>query len=194
MLWWSMLAAALGATPVPALPRMTEATWVGLRAGEVEVAATADGSAIGADVLAWFDAPPERLWERILDFESQDDWVPDLTQARVVGREGEVAICAGVTPVPWPISDRTWAIRVHNRATTLDDQPVWLSTWTLQPDSGNMVANDGYWLLLPHEGGTLVRYVFRADAGLSVPDFLEQAVTRRSMPKMIAALRAALAR
>jgi hypothetical protein len=55
-----------------------------------------------------------------------------------------------------------------------------------------MIENDGYWLICPwapDPSRSVVRFVFLADAGISVPDFIERSVTAQMVPQFIRNLR-----
>lgn len=99
-------------------------------------------------------------------------------------------LCAAVTRIPWPISDRTWSIQVHNRREVLLGVDAFVSSWTYVQGSGNMVDNTGYWTVKAWPGGrSLVHYAFRADAGLHVPDFIERRATAGMLPSIVDNLR-----
>jgi hypothetical protein len=178
------------AAPTPAVPQLDAATEARLLGGEVVIVADAAGTLVSGDGTAILAAPLDRVRAVIADFPGQADWIPDMDEAVLVGTDGDAALCSAVTRIPWPISDRTWTIRVTSGPAELGGEPVWVSTWTYVPGSGNMVENAGYWLLVPRpDGRTLVRYAFAADAGLHVPDFIERMTTRSMLPGILENLR-----
>jgi hypothetical protein len=173
-------------------PAQLEAHYEELRTGEVMVDVSVDGTRVHSDTLALIDAPADQVFLIIADFARQVEWVPDLMEAHVITRSGEHLIGQGTTNLAWPFTDRTWQINIHNRAQTLEGYACYVSSWDYVPGSGDMLENDGYWLICPWTPDTsqsIVRYVFLADADVSVPDFLQRRVTAQMVPQFIHNLR-----
>jgi ribosome-associated toxin RatA of RatAB toxin-antitoxin module len=117
----------------------------------------------------------------------------------------------------WPAYPRFMPNIAETRVRQLDARRAWLSQhlkvfwadvrygtiWELEPEVGrlhfaldpaasnDLAATEGRWCLtpLPQEGGTLVRYEARIDTGMAVPEFVQTALTRRSLPALIRAIR-----
>jgi hypothetical protein len=185
-------AAPAWAQYTPARPQLSEAAWNEVRNGDVWLQVTVNGQVIEGDVVAVIRADAARVWAAVSDFAGQDRWVPDLEDARIVSTQGNIQVGAATTRLSWPLSNRTWQVRIHNRAQTVGGVEGWVSTWEYIEGSGNMLDQSGYWLVQPWQEdptATLVRYRFRANAGISAPDGIERSVTRRMLPNVIRGLR-----
>lgn len=173
-------------------PTQLESHQAELQNGEIIVDVNVDGTLVHSDTLALIDAPAESIFRVVADFAGQANWVPDLTEARVISGSGERIVGQGTTDLAWPLTDRTWQINIYNRAQTFDGNSCFVSSWDYVPGSGDMIENDGYWLICPwapDPSRSLVRYVFAADAGVSAPDFIERSVTANMVPNFINNLR-----
>lgn len=160
--------------------------------GGVIVEVVVDGTLVHSDTLALVDAPPAAVFAVVSDFAGQLQWAPNLTEARVISGNGQHLVGEGTTDLAWPFSDRSWQIAIFNRPETFDGESCYASSWDYIPGSGDMIENDGYFLICPWEpdpSRSLVRYVFLADAGVSVPDFIERSVTAQMSPQFIRSLR-----
>lgn len=184
--------ATVSAQPRVSLPELSTEELAELIGGDVQVDVRVDGPTIRADIVGVVDAAPARVFAVIRDFAGQENWVPDLYDASVVESSGNVVVGEGNTRLPWPLSDRQWRLRIVSSEETLEGQPALVARWTLVPDFGNMVQNEGYWLVLPvadDPSRSLVRYRFVANAGISAPDGVERRATRRMLPGIIEGLR-----
>ena len=173
-------------------PSALESHFDELSNGGVIVEVVVDGTLVQSDTLALVDAPTDAVFGVVADFAGQVHWVPDLMEARVISGTGQHLIGEGTTNLTWPFSDRSWQIDIFNRPETLNGQLCYASSWNYIPGSGDMVENDGYWLIcpwIPDPTRSLVRYVFAADAGVAVPDFIERRVTAQMSPQFIHNLR-----
>ena len=79
--------------------------------------------------------------------------------------------------------------------------------WTMEPEQGlarfaldpdlphDIAATRGSWRLAPLSSeSTLVRFRFWIDTGIAVPGFVQRALTRRSLPRVLRGLGAEVAR
>lgn len=188
----SLGAATVLAQPRVTLPNLSADALAGLVGGDVQVEVNVDGPTIRADIVGVVNATPERVFAVIRDFAGQENWVPDLYDASVVESSGNVVVGEGNTRLPWPLSDRQWRLRIVSSEETLEGRPAMIARWTLVPNFGNMVQNEGYWLVMPmvdDPSRSLVRYRFVANAGISAPDGVERRATRRMLPGILEGLR-----
>lgn len=188
----SLGAATVSAQPRVTLPNLSADALAGLVGGDVQVDVNVDGPTIRADIVGVVNATPERVFAVIRDFAGQENWVPDLYDASVVESSGNVVVGEGNTRLPWPLSDRQWRLRIVSSEETLEGRPAMIARWTLVPNFGNMVQNEGYWLVMPmadDPSRSLVRYRFVANAGISAPDGVERRATRRMLPGILEGLR-----
>lgn len=97
------------------------------------------------------DAPPERVWNALLDWEANDRWIVPPTIVEVVGerREG--------------IGTRLRAVSVIARALRLVDHMV-VTNWIAEREIrvrhvGWMVRGDGIFRLMPQDGRTRFEWI-----------------------------------
>lgn len=193
------LALVVGSVPVAArsqisvtAPSLDSAELAELGAGEVIVDVDVDGNEISGTIVGVVDGPVDAVFEIITDFADQDAWIPDMYDAEVVQSGSDVVICAGKTDLPWPLADREYQLEVRNGPSPSHGDQAYASRWTMVEGIGNMVTNDGFWLVTPFNGDaarTLVSYRFVADSGIAAPDGMEQSATRRMLPGFITGLR-----
>jgi ribosome-associated toxin RatA of RatAB toxin-antitoxin module len=200
------LVAQLGAAPSPSAPPIPEcigcranltqvrstytaAEWQALKQGKVvttKQSATDQSGAMQStnEASAIIPYPPAQVWSVVTDFESRPRYVPGNKDAHIIRREG----------------NRVW-IAEHLRILLMNVRFVVIST--LDPDQGTVTwvidrsaAHDiadttGSWTVVPLEGGhaTLVRYRTWIDSGRSVPRFVEDFLTKRSLPKIVEGIR-----
>lgn len=180
------------AQPAVSLPPVSGGQFERLAGGEILVDASVNGSVMHGVVTAVVDAAPAAVWAVVSDFASQDRWVPDMADARIVRRDGQHVIGGATTRMPFPLRDRTWEIRIHNRAETVGGHEGFVSSWTFVQGSGNMLEHQGYWVVIPFPGRTdrtLVRYEFIVDPDVSAPDGVERRAMRRMLPGVMEGLR-----
>jgi carbon monoxide dehydrogenase subunit G len=180
------------AQTTPVLPTITDAERPDLEAGEIRVRVSVDGQTINGRVTAVIDADPESVWSVVSDFVGQERWVPDFQNARIVSGSGARFVAEAETDLPWPLTTRTWQVALHNREATVGGEECYVSSWTYVEGSGNMVDQTGFWIVTQYEDDpqrTLVHYRFRADAGISAPDFIERNTTRSLLPEIVEGLR-----
>lgn len=188
----SLPAAIAAAQTTPVMPTISDSLRSELESGDIDVNVTVDGQTINGRVTAIIDADPASVWEVVSDFVGQERWVPDFQNARVVSGSGARFVAYAETDLPWPLTTRTWQVSLHNRETTVGGQECFVSSWTYVEGSGNMVDQTGFWIVTQYQDDpsrTLVHYRFRADAGISAPDFIERNTTRNLLPDIIAGLR-----
>jgi len=191
MVWPSVAEAQIR----PSAPSLTSTQRAEVDRGEILVDVTVSGNDVRGKVIAVVDGTPAGVWAIISDFANQDRWIPDMYDARIVERDGHFVIGEASTTVPWPLTDRTWRIRIHNREMEVGGVNSYVSSWTYV--QGNMDENTGYWLVQPfNDAGTraLVVYEFHANAGIRAPDGMQRRTTRRLMPGIIEGLRSRYAR
>jgi hypothetical protein len=192
-----LLPAAAGRESVPpgVLPEsLGEAAWAEIEAGEVhvelrEVAGNPvkEGKAVG--LVA---APAERVFRVVTDNARFAEFMPYVRESTVKpGPEGSILNSQSLS-LPL-IDDRFYTIRVVNRQERADGVPVYRSTWTYVPGSGNVRENCGSWTVVPWGDGALVVYRVLSDPGGWVPRWAHHLASRRSLPALIEAVRARVA-
>lgn len=144
-------------------------------AGERERTVTAAGFVIGA---------PEQVWSVLTDWESYPSFFPNAKETHVRRIEGRRA---------W-LSQRleVFFFDVRYGVVWEMDPEAGRVRFELDPDVPHDIAGTrGSWRLAPLDAGarTLVRYEAWIDTGRAVPGFVEEALMRRSLPRLLVALR-----
>lgn len=180
-----------GAQPRAVAPQLSPAEVSMLAAGDVVVDIVAAGRLLRGRVLAVVDGPLDEVWSIVSDFASQDEWIPDMYDARVLSTSGSEILASAKMRLVFPLRDREYTLRIGYEREGDGDAARCISTWDYV--EGNMEANSGYWLLQPWQRSgaqTLVVYEFEAGSGIASPDSLEQRVATRTMPGIMDGLRA----
>ena len=168
----------------------SDADWQALIGGKVVTTTVRDTQAGGAvlstnEASAVIPYPPAEVWSVVTDFESRPRFVPGNKEAQIVRREG----------------NRVW-IAEHLRVLFMNVRFVVISTlepeqgivtWVIDHNAPHDIADTtGSWTVVPLQGGqtTLVRYRTWIDSGRSVPHFVEDFLTKRSLPKIVEGIRA----
>ncbi len=150
--------------------------------------------------VGWVPDPPEAVWIGALD-DAHSGLVEDLVEVQLPGTTPTRKILYQRVDLPFPITDRHWVIDIRSTADLfrVSGGRAWERTWTLDPRGQAALAslparaqprdeatwtpvNEGTWLLLEAEGGTLVVYRVRTDIGGLIPADL---VARWSVRKMV---------
>jgi len=185
------LSAAAYAQPVPAIPSLSSTQFQQLNDGEILVDVVVGEVPIG-DAIGVIEATPEEVMEVLRNFDDHEQVMSDMVLAEILGYEGDVALCHGITDTPWPMEDREWVIRASDEQTQIDGMDVILSTFEYVEGSGNLEDINGYWLFIPwgSDGSqTLARYHLEVDLGTWLPDFLLEWSTENFLPIKIQGLR-----
>jgi carbon monoxide dehydrogenase subunit G len=159
-----------------------------LREDEVVVIprAPTGGRGVALHACALVDAPPDEVWPVVRDCEKWHQYMPGVKNSRLHGRTGNTAVCEVVVDVPFPLGDLRSVTNIvesrrpdggyHRRANLL---------------SGDYHHNKGFWLLLPHDGGskTLVAYDIDFNPDTAVPDFVLRTIQSATAPELLESLR-----
>jgi len=167
----------------------SDAEWQALTEGKVVTTTVGDAHAGGGtqstnEASTIIPYPPAEVWSVVTDFESRPRFVPGNKEAQIVRRVG----------------NRVW-IAEHLRILLINVRFVVISTlepeqgvvtWVIDRNAPHDIADTtGSWTVVPLEGGqtTLVRYRTWIDTGRSVPRFVEDFLTKRSLPKIVEGIR-----
>jgi hypothetical protein len=145
------------------------------------------------------NAPPEKVWAAIRDYAHYRDTMPYTRESRVVSQEdgGKVVYFYSVVNAPL-VSDRDYVIRIVDESDWHDGQGYFKASWKAAeggppPVAGRVrvVVNDGYWVLLPQEGGkkTLATYYVYTDPGGSLPKFIANKANGTAVPNVFKSIR-----
>jgi ribosome-associated toxin RatA of RatAB toxin-antitoxin module len=167
----------------------SDTDWQALMRGKVVTAAVHDPHSAGGvqstdEASAVIPYPPAEVWSVVTDFESRPHFVPGSKDVQITRREG----------------NRLW-IAEHLRVLLISVRFVVISTldpehgavtWVVDHDAPHDIAETtGSWAVVPLDSGqaTLVRYRTWIDSGRSVPRFVEDFLTKRSLPKIVEGVR-----
>ncbi len=151
----------------------------------------------GSDVrevraIGEIDAPPEKVYEVITDFEHYAEFMPYLEDAKVIRRTDDEVITWAIMNAPM-VSRRDWVVAVK-----LDPKGMAGTTWTLSnegpPPSDRAVrlkVNEGSWKLEVLDGGRRTRatYYLYTDPGGSIPTFIANKANSMALPDLFEAIR-----
>lgn len=154
------------------------------------------------------DAPIEKVWAVISDYNHFRDFMPRFKESFIVKKE----IIAGIIGTrnlrnsenflktnitneitedtlyfynqldfPWPLGDKRYLLKVIRN--NLNYSFFWTQV------AGEMEVNDGSWELIPYNGITLAKYTTCSDVGIKLPFFLVKMGTKSTLPDIIKAVR-----
>ena len=183
-----------------------------LARGEIIVTRLPDDNPriLGGQAQATIDAPIERIWEILNDFNRYAEFLPRQVKSWIVSPEvlaeisqesglsrrqaeyllgpyrldsveGDTVYSYNVLDMPFPVSQRWYLLE------TVRDVEQYSLTW--HQVTGNLRATTGSWQLEPLDDKTLATYTTRSDVGISVPGFLVNLGLNQTLPDVIKALR-----
>jgi ribosome-associated toxin RatA of RatAB toxin-antitoxin module len=138
------------------------------------------GSARGVKAAGIIRYHPEFVWRVLTDYPAFPEYMPNIRESRVTKQEGNVSWVASKFNVS--VKNLNYVLRiVHER-----DTKPWKISWTR--DSGDMKLIEGYYLLQEVPGGTRLEHVSKVDTGSFMPGFIQEALTKRSLPELYRAI------
>ena len=170
------------------LETLLPSQWSILRKGEIylekEVFRDSKGNSRGRGVaMGIVRASPKELWSVITNFDSFPLFMPRLISSHNYKSTKNQVFIEFSIKVMW----KTITYHIEHRL----DPANYSLTWNLDKNEDNDIADtQGYWKFYPLENGTsLVVYSVLVDTGHSMPQWLEDYMTRRDVPKTVEALR-----
>jgi len=164
-------------------------------------------------VTGVIDAPRERVWKVISDYNEQKNFMPNLLESFVIRPEalelikdaspgdlaslenrlrkykcdevaGRVVYTYGVGDFPWPVPDKRYILRIERD----------LDRYTTHANMiiGQMKVNETFWALEPYgpDGSkTLATYKILLDPGMPLPGFAINMAASSTLRDVIEALR-----
>lgn len=166
--------------------------WADLQKGDVlsELVQTEGGDDKGRAMASGIiPASADRIWAVLTDWESYPGFMPNVEETKLRRREGDKAWIAQHLIVVW--NDIRFSVvwdmtpRQGLARFSLDDH-----------EPADIADTRGSWQLIPLEDGsqTLVRYESQTDVGRPVPAFILNALSKRSLPRVMRGLRDEVAR
>jgi len=135
------------------------------------------------NALVLFDQPLRRTLDLLSQTERQSEYLPELKRVETIRREGAAVIDAHHV--------RILFIRIDYRLRTEMDVEAARIRWQLDPTSDNdLQVLEGYWELYEFgESRTLGVFGTRVVLGPALPSFLQNAATRRNVPRVVDRMR-----
>jgi hypothetical protein len=143
------------------------------------------------------DAPPEKVFEVVTDYEHQVGNMPYLEKQQVFARTDKDVTFWAIADFPF-VSRRDWIVK--SRLEKNVDGGVYRASWDPveipnAPPPGDGVVrlkiNTGSWTLAPLDGGkrTLATYQLLTDPGGSIPTFIANKANTEALPKLFERVR-----
>jgi ribosome-associated toxin RatA of RatAB toxin-antitoxin module len=132
------------------------------------------------------NAEPERVFAVVDDCANYAHWMPRITSASEVTREGERSICKWVVHLPFPMTDRSTEVAVTSR------RAPGLWTRAFKQTRGDFQRNEGLWTLTAFRGDpkrTRLEYRLNVGIDLILPDVFVKSLQRDGMMDMVKSLR-----
>jgi len=143
------------------------------------------------------DAPPEKVFSVVTDYEHQVGNMPYVQDQAVFSRSDSEAVFWAVADFPM-VSRRDWILKSRFRKNF--DGGVFRAAWEPAdvkeapgPESGvvRIKVNTGSWTLTPIDCGrrTLATYQLLTDPGGSIPTFIANKANTKALPELFARVR-----
>jgi len=148
--------------------------------GMVVEALPANGSSRGVKATGIIRSKPEAVWRTLTDYPAFPEYMPNVLESKIQRQEGNVSwvtIKFSVT-----VKNVNYMLKiVHER-----NVKPWKITWTRV--EGDLKSIDGHYVLHETPEGTRLEYVEMVDSGSFVPGFIQEALTKRSIPNLYKAV------
>lgn len=133
----------------------------------------------GASKTIVINAPPEKVFDVITQYERYPEFLPEVKETRTVNRKGNTVDVHYKVDVMKTVR---YSIRV------VEERPTRMS-WTFI-EGEMMKDNKGSWVLEPEgEGKTRATYTVEMALGALVPKAIVNALVETSLPKMLDAFK-----
>ncbi|MES2638883.1 MAG: hypothetical protein V4850_05355 [Myxococcota bacterium] len=178
----ALVASAL-AVAAPHLPELTEAEWAKLDEGKVVMRAQSEGARVTATGVVKVAADAATLWPAVLDIQARIAENKTLADVREYRRNG---------PNEWFLQVDMEVVgtdlRIHHHYTW--DPVANVATYTLDPTQPNDLAlADGWYLVRPVDGGTVLVYQAVTEAKVPVPGWVKKWLARDQMEGLLQGIR-----
>lgn len=144
------------------------------------------------------EAPPEVVFNVLVDFERYPEFMPYVKESRVLSREGDSKVVTYARIAPPFVKERDYPLKVRmtRGAPLIDD--VFRIDWTASPEAQPEVEgvvrvklNEGSWLAEPLDGGKRTRLTYRllTNPGGLIPDFVVNLSNTIAIPELFQAVK-----
>jgi ribosome-associated toxin RatA of RatAB toxin-antitoxin module len=148
--------------------------------GLIVEALPANGSARGVKATATIRSEPEAVWRTLTDYAAFPEYMPHIVQSKILKREGNISWVAITFSLIVKKVNYTLEI-VHER-----EVKPWKIAWTRV--EGDLKSITGYYILHETPKGTLLEYSEMVDSGSFIPGFIQELLTKRSIPNLYKAI------
>lgn len=148
--------------------------------GLIVEALPANGSARGVKATALIRSEPEAVWQTLTDYAAFPEYMPHVRESKIRKQEGNVSWVAITFSVPLKNVNYLLEI-VHERTVK-----PWQIAWTRV--GGDLKSIDGHYILHETPEGTILEYSEMVDSGWFIPGFIQEALTKRSIPNLYKAV------
>jgi hypothetical protein len=143
------------------------------------------------------DAPPEKVFGVVTDYEHQVGNMPYIEDQAVFTRSESEVVLWAIGNFPF-VSKRDWVVRTKLEKNLPGG--VWRASWeptilanVPPPEDGvvRLKVNTGSWTLEPLDGGkrTMATYQLLTDPGGSIPKFIANKANTTALPELFARVR-----
>lgn len=149
--------------------------------------APAGGEGVALTACGLVDAPPAEVWPVLRDCEEYEHFLPGVERSALESREGNVALCAALIDLPFPLGELR---SVERAAETKLPGGGFERRWSLE--RGNYRRLEGSWTIVPWDGDadrSLAVYQLDMDPETVVPDFLLRRAQSATAPDLFEAIR-----
>ena len=177
------------AADAPQHPLLTAERLAELEKGEAVVVKAKEregekkGAAASAAALAVINKPAKAVFDTLLDFEAQSEYMPRVTEvSRYDTEPGFIGVYQKLK-VAWKTVE--YYLRMTVKADALQ------LSWTLDPAKESSIkTTDGIWTILPWgDNRSIAVYELDVDTGMAVPRFIAQALLNSDLPGVLDALK-----
>jgi hypothetical protein len=161
-----------------------------LDGGEVIIKATkVEGSGVPkVKAMGVVDAPPEALWAVIEKCGDYKKTMVRTAASEELSRKGNIVRCRVTIELPFPLKNLTATTEAIHSVTP---GKKWQRRWSMV--EGDYKRNSGSWTLVPFDDSgkrTLVIYEVHAEPNIALPDSIQRAAQKKSLPDLFEHLRA----
>jgi ribosome-associated toxin RatA of RatAB toxin-antitoxin module len=150
-------------------------------------------------IVTTFDVTPDRVHTVVVDYDHFAEFIPNVSESRVVANEGDDQWVYHHLHFSGPIADRVYVIRSTNNDSRVR-QPYYRVDWVLDDRSFPDIdlsagirpdALSGFWELraVGNTNTTEARYAVHSDPGGLIPGWLVKKMTDRYLQQVVEAVR-----
>lgn len=169
--------------------RLSKDDWAKLRKGQIITLKEDDvrgEDSISGRVFAYgvIPAPPTKVWETLADFDSWPNYLPRLETVRVDKVEGENLWLYHMLKIMF--------VSIEYTVIYTFEPEIGRASWVLDKEAKHDIGDtSGFWEFVPVNQGrfTLATYHANVNTGMPVPRFVENFLTKESLPQIIEGLR-----